>query len=72
MEIRISNLSKRESSCLRLMLRGYTYQEMGEMLYINDKTVASHVQSLKHKLGIARRHEIFDYAKKKGLVVFGD
>ncbi len=61
-------LSKREKSCLQLLLRGYTYQEMGKILYINDKTVATHIQSVKNKLGIRKRHEIFSYANDRRLI----
>ena len=46
-------LTKQEVRCLSLFTFGKTAPEIGEMLHISTRTVETHVQNLKQKLGLS-------------------
>jgi DNA-binding CsgD family transcriptional regulator len=48
-------LSGRESQVLRLLAAGKTNREIGEELFISEKTVARHVSNIFGKLGVSSR-----------------
>jgi ATP/maltotriose-dependent transcriptional regulator MalT len=54
---RVSNLplSVREIEVLRLVARGLSNSEVGDLLFISPRTVAQHLQSIYNKLGISSR-----------------
>ena len=45
-------LSDREVEVLRPILEGKTYREVGEVLFISEKTVDSHMQHIYGKVGV--------------------
>jgi DNA-binding CsgD family transcriptional regulator len=45
-------LSGREVEVVRLMLEGKTYKEVGELLFISEKTVDSHMQHIYSKVRV--------------------
>jgi len=45
-------LSEREVEVLRPVLEGKTYKEVGELLFISEKTVDSHMQHIYGKVGV--------------------
>ncbi|MUK88116.1 response regulator [Ornithinibacillus sp. L9] len=61
-------LSDREKETLVLIAKGYSNKEISEILYISVKTVESHKSKIMDKLGFQKRHELVQYAMKKGLL----
>ncbi|HEX2701310.1 MAG TPA: response regulator transcription factor [Acidimicrobiales bacterium] len=60
-------LSEREREVLLLVARGHTYREIGEQLYIAEKTVENHVRNILGKLHLSRKQELIRYAVEHGL-----
>jgi len=48
-------LSARETEVARLLLEGRTYREVGDALFISEKTVDTHVQHIYAKTGARNR-----------------
>jgi DNA-binding NarL/FixJ family response regulator len=62
------DLSPREQEILKLLSDGYSSNEIAEKLVISASTVHTHRSNLMHKLGLSTRHELIQYARKRGLV----
>ncbi len=60
-------LTEREREVLRCIARGRSNKEIGEDLFISEKTVKTHVGSILDKLGLADRTQAALYAVKHGL-----
>jgi non-specific serine/threonine protein kinase len=61
-------LTARELDVLRLLPRGLTNREIGEILFITERTAATHVQHIFAKLGINSRTEAVALAVEHDLV----
>ncbi|MGM9426896.1 response regulator [Hydrogenophaga sp. MI9] len=61
-------LTARESDVLRLIARGYTYAEIGEMEGISKHTVQMHIKNLYGKLAVNSRGQAVYQAGLMGLV----
>lgn len=61
-------LSAREQEVLCHLALGYTQREIGEILFISEKTVETHKSRLMAKLGLEKRSELVRYAFEKGIV----
>lgn len=57
-------LSKREKECLALLSKNRTYQEIGEELNLSTRTIEHYFVSVKNKLNISTRAELFLAAQK--------
>ena len=60
-------LSEREREVLQLVARGHTYRQVGDELYISEKTVENHVRNILGKLHLSRRQELIRYALEHGI-----
>jgi DNA-binding NarL/FixJ family response regulator len=60
-------LSEREREVLQYVARGHTYKEIGEQLYIAEKTVENHVRNILGKLHLNRKQELIRYALEHGI-----
>jgi predicted ATPase/DNA-binding CsgD family transcriptional regulator len=60
-------LSNREVEVAVLLVEGLTNREIGERLFISERTVANHVQSVLNKTGSGNRAEAAAYAIRNGL-----
>ncbi len=60
-------LSDREREVLQYVARGHTYREIGEQLFIAEKTVEKHVRNILGKLHLNRRQELVRYALEHGI-----
>jgi DNA-binding NarL/FixJ family response regulator len=58
----------RERSVLRLVALGRTNRQVGEELFISEKTVSVHLSRIMAKLGAARRAEAVAIAYDRGLL----
>jgi DNA-binding NarL/FixJ family response regulator len=60
-------LSEREREVLQRVARGHSYREIGEELFIAEKTVENHVRNILGKLHLNRRHELIRFAIEHGI-----
>jgi len=60
-------LSDREREVLQYVARGHTYKEIGEELFIAEKTVENHVRNILAKLHLNRKQELIRYALEHGI-----
>jgi DNA-binding NarL/FixJ family response regulator len=60
-------LSDREREVLQHVARGHKYREIGETLFISEKTVENHVRNILRKLHLSRRQELIRYALEHGI-----
>ena len=60
-------LTEREQEVLRLIADGINNREIGEKLYISEKTVKTHVSSILGKLNLNDRTQAAIYALRHGL-----
>jgi DNA-binding NarL/FixJ family response regulator len=59
-------LSTREQQVLRLIAKGKSNKEIGEELFISDRTADTHKTNIKRKLKINTLAQVIEYAKKHG------
>jgi DNA-binding NarL/FixJ family response regulator len=64
----LEELSDRERSVLALVAEGRTNRQIGEQLFISQKTASVHVSRLLAKLGAATRGEAAAIARRRGLL----
>jgi two-component system response regulator DevR len=57
-------LTEREQKVLELVAEGLTNREIGERLYLSEKTVKHHVSDILSKLGLARRAQAASFAAR--------
>jgi DNA-binding NarL/FixJ family response regulator len=60
-------LSPREHEILELITEGFTNRQIGERLYLAEKTVKNYVSSIRAKLGMERRTQAAVYGAKRRL-----
>jgi DNA-binding NarL/FixJ family response regulator len=60
-------LSPREHEILELIAEGFTNRQIGERLYLAEKTVKNYVSSILAKLGMERRTQAAVYGAKRRL-----
>jgi len=61
-------LTDREREILKLLVEGYTTQEIADMLVVSYKTVEGHKTNLMSKLDIHSRTDLVKYALRKGII----
>ncbi len=64
---KVEPLTEREREVLRFVAQGLTYREVGEELFIAEKTVENHVRNILGKLRLRRRSELVRWAVRRGL-----
>lgn len=62
------DLTRRETDVLELLVKGRTNRQIGEGLYISEKTVERHVTSILSKLQVDNRTEAAAVARERQLV----
>jgi DNA-binding NarL/FixJ family response regulator len=61
-------LTTRESDVLSLVAAGHTNREIGEALFISEKTASVHITNAMDKLGALSRYEAAASATRLGLL----
>lgn len=61
-------LSSREREVLKLMVRGHSMSQIGEMLCLSVKTVDTYKTRLMEKLNCSRKSDLVEYALRYGLL----
>ena len=64
----LSPLSEREVEVLRLVAAGLPNRDVGERLFISEKTVKKHLSNILGKLGATNRTQAVDQARRLGLL----
>lgn len=54
------NLSKRETECLSLTIRGYSASKIGRILGLSQRTVEEYINNIKIKFGATSKAELID------------
>lgn len=54
------HLTQRETDIARLICKGMKYKEIGENLYISERTVTKHVQNIFEKVGVSNKIELIN------------
>jgi DNA-binding NarL/FixJ family response regulator len=62
-------LSRRECEVLAMVADGRSNREIGETLFISDRTVARHLTNIFHKIGVTSRTQAVRYAIDHGLTL---
>jgi DNA-binding NarL/FixJ family response regulator len=65
-------LTERELEILGLVSKGLTNKEIGQQLYISDRTVQAHLSNIFSKLGVGSRTEAVMYAVRQGWISAGE
>jgi DNA-binding CsgD family transcriptional regulator len=60
-------LTPREADVLRLLARGHSNREIGQLLFISQNTAANHVRSILMKTESTNRTEAAAFAHRHGL-----
>ena len=63
----VQQLTERELAVLDLIAEGLTNREIGERIYLGEKTVKHHVSDILAKLGLARRVEAAGFAIRRAV-----
>lgn len=63
----LEELTRREHEVLTFIARGKSNKEIGEALFITEKTVKTHVSHLLDKLGLSDRTQAAIFAVKQGM-----
>ena len=67
-ENRVEKLTSREIEILKLVVKGYSNEEIAKELFISKHTVKMHISIMIQKLGLKNRCEIAYMAGKKNIV----
>jgi DNA-binding NarL/FixJ family response regulator len=62
-------LTKRQISCVGLISRGFSDQQIAELLQISAETVKEHVSEARLRLGVRRRTELVYKLTRAGLII---
>jgi DNA-binding NarL/FixJ family response regulator len=64
----VPELTERERQVLRLLADGFSYDEVGQQLFISPETVRTHVAKSQRKLGVRTRTQAVAAALRAGLI----
>ena len=62
-----AELSRREMEVIQLVIQGYKNKDIGQKLFISEKTVKNHLSAIFNKLGVTDRLELTLYAFEQRL-----
>jgi DNA-binding NarL/FixJ family response regulator len=68
----LAELTSRELDVMRLIARGLSNREIGQRLFLSEKTVKTHVTRVLAKLGLTSRTQAVVHAYESGLVRVGE
>lgn len=63
----LSDLTEREQEVLRALSKGYSNQQLADLLTVSPKTVHNHLYNIYSKIGVSTRAEAIVWAIEKGL-----
>jgi DNA-binding NarL/FixJ family response regulator len=66
-QLQADGLTGRQAEVLRLVASGLTYAEVGEQLFLSERTIRFHMTQIMSKLHLFNRTQVLAYAGKMGL-----
>ena len=63
-------LTARELDCLICLSKGFSYKEIGNFLRVSDRTVETHIQHIKHKLGVTTQTQLLKTYYSSDLTIY--
>jgi two-component system NarL family response regulator len=63
----LAELTERQAEILRLVAQGLTYKDIGERLFLTERTVKYHMGEILSRLQLKRREDAEEYARRRGL-----
>jgi len=57
------NFTTREKEIITYLAKGLTYKEIGEVLFISDRTVGKHISNIYAKTGVNQKYELLEKLK---------
>jgi DNA-binding NarL/FixJ family response regulator len=64
----VGQLSQRELDVLKLIVEGYSNQEIAAALYLSPNTIKTHIRRIMHKLAVDDRVQAAVVALRTGLI----
>ncbi|MFN8596344.1 MAG: response regulator transcription factor [Anaerolineae bacterium] len=64
----LDTLSDQELDILKYVARGRTYKEIGQTLYLSERTVKYHMSKILKRLHLRNREQVVAYAAQRGLL----
>lgn len=64
--IQTDEFTTREVSCIRLLLSGYSYQNMANKLYLSNRTIEYHIDKLKNRLNCKNKQQLIQKLLQMG------
>ena len=61
------DLTARQREILTLVVQGVTYEEMGKMLCLSERTIRYHMEEIIQRLHLENRSQVIAYAARMGL-----
>ena len=69
---REAGLSARESSVLRLVVQGYSNQEIASRLFLSINSIKTYIRTTYRKLGVSNRQQAVTWGIQHGFPIEGD
>jgi NarL family two-component system response regulator LiaR len=69
---KMEDLTERELDVLTQAAKGLTNKQIGQELFISDRTVQGHLQNIYHKFAVTTRTEAVSLALQHGLIATGE
>jgi len=63
----LQSLTPRQIEVLTLVVQGMTYREVGEILYLSERTIKYHMGQIMKQLHLRNRAEVIAWATRMGL-----
>ncbi|AGW93582.1 hypothetical protein N234_26465 [Ralstonia pickettii DTP0602] len=68
-DARLASLSDKELIIMQMLAKGMTNKEIGETLFISNKTVSTHKTRIMEKLGAKSIVDVIDFARRHHIAI---
>lgn len=68
-DARLASLSDKELIIMQMLARGMTNKEIGDTLFISNKTVSTHKTRIMEKLGARSIVDVIDFARRHHIAI---
>ncbi len=58
-------LSDTQVEIVKLLIKGYTYQQIGNEIFLSERTIKYHIVQIKEKTGLKTQSQLIAYGKEK-------
>ncbi len=60
-----NSLTERQLEVIKLLVKGFTYQEIGSQLFLSERTIKYHMEQIKERLALNSQAQVIAYARNK-------